>query len=95
MASAASQQLGLAESQDLPKTDFQEFEDPARCWIDLVTAFKAENPAAVRDVLTQAKASHWTHDNYNEALIEEAENNDRYSDEAPDTQQYESDFYEE
>ncbi len=61
---------GLAQSQNIKKQDFNEFEDPARCWIDLVTAFKNANPAAVRDVLTQAKASHWTHDLYNTALIE-------------------------
>ncbi len=70
MASADSQAQGLAESQELPASDFKEFEDPARCWIDLVLAFKGGDPNRVRDVLTQAKASHWNHDLYNDALME-------------------------
>ncbi len=74
MASADSVQQGLAQSQVLTKKkDFNEYEDPGRAWIDLVLAFKASNPASVRAVLEQAKASHWTHDLYNEALIQAEE----------------------
>ncbi len=60
--SAASQQLGLAESQDLNK--YKEWEDPGRAWIDLVNAFKANNAEQVRAVLELAKASHWTHEEW-------------------------------
>ncbi len=48
---------------ELPKTlDMSDFEDPARCWIDLVTAFKSGDPARVREVMEQAKTSKWSHD---------------------------------
>ncbi len=63
MASADSKAQGLAES-----TDFKEYEDPARCWIDLVAAFKSGNADSVRAVLTEAKKSHWTHQLFDEAL---------------------------
>ncbi len=77
MASADSVAQGLAQSQNtIKKHDFNEYEDPARCWIDLVLAFKASNPNSVRAVLTQAKASHWTHDLYNTALQEAADASD-------------------
>ncbi len=74
MASAS----GLASSQVLNKVDFNEYEDPGRAWIDLVLAFKSGNPEQVRSVLELAKKSHWTHDLYNDALIqaEELENSD-------------------
>jgi len=62
--SAASQSLGLAESQETP---VRTMEDPGRHWIDLVLAFKGSDPAKVREVLTVAKASHWTHETYSEA----------------------------
>ncbi len=58
----------LASSQALKPTDFKDYEDPGRCWIDLVTAFKSGDPLKVREVMEQAKASHWTHDLWNEAL---------------------------
>ncbi len=64
--SAASQSRGLAQSQDT-MTDTT-MEDPGRHWIDLVLAFKSGDPAKVREVLTQAKASQWTHELYSEAL---------------------------
>ncbi len=87
MASAT----GLASSQVLNKVDFNEYEDPGRAWIDLVLAFKSGNPESVRAVLEQAKKSHWTHDLYNDALIqaEEMENStDEWvdSDEFPNAQ---------
>ncbi len=66
--SAASQQQGLAESQDLSK--FKEWEDPARSWIDLVAAFKAANPEQVRACLAIAKVSNWTHIEWTQATEE-------------------------
>ncbi len=74
MASADSMAQGLAQSQDkIAKEDFNTYEDPARCWIDLVAAFKSGQPAQVRSVLSQAKASRWTHDLYNTALQDAAD----------------------
>ncbi len=72
--SAASQQLGLAQSQDLKR--FAEWEDPARTYIDLVAAFKAGNPEQVRACLAIAKASHWTHDDWTEATAEPSDDED-------------------
>ncbi len=88
MASAT----GLASSQVLNKVDFNEYEDPGRAWIDLVLAFKSGNPESVRAVLEQAKKSHWTHDLYNDALIQAEEMEDTDDDwvdddEFPNTQQ--------
>ncbi len=82
---------GLAASQLLNKVDFNEYEDPGRAWIDLVLAFKSGNPESVRAVLEQAKKSHWTHDLYNDALIQAAEMEDSTdewidSDEFPNAQ---------
>ncbi len=83
--------MELAQSQVLTKVDFNEYEDPGRAWIDLVLAFKSGNPESVRAVLEQAKKSHWTHDLYNDALIqaEEMEESDEDwvdDDEFPSTQ---------
>jgi len=64
--SAASQAGGLAESQDT-MTETRTMEDPGRHWIDLVLAFKSGDPLKVREVLAQAKVSHWTHEMYSEA----------------------------
>ncbi len=87
MASAT----GLAASQVLNKVDFNEYEDPGRAWIDLVLAFKSGDPSSVRAVLEQAKKSHWTHDLYNDALIQAEEMEDTDDDwvdddEFPNTQ---------
>ncbi len=68
-----SGKMELAQSQVLSKVDFNEYEDPGRAWIDLVLAFKSGNPESVRAVLEQAKNSHWTHDLYNDALIQAEE----------------------
>ncbi len=66
--SAASQTLGLAQSQDtIPKKDYEEYEDPARAWIDFVTAIKSGHKNSVQAMFDQAKASHWTHDLWNDA----------------------------
>ncbi len=62
----------MAESQDIPK----EREDPGRAWIDLVLAFKSGDPARVREVLAQAKASQWTHESYSDAMIQDSESED-------------------
>ncbi len=84
--------MELAQSQVLSKVDFNEYEDPGRAWIDLVLAFKSGNPESVRAVLEQAKKSHWTHDLYNDALIQAEEMEDTDDDwvdddEFPNTQQ--------
>ncbi len=91
MASADSHAQGLAESQALAKQDFTSYEDPARAWIDLVTAFKSGNPDSVRAVLTQAKASHWTHDLWNEAVKEPDNDDDGY----PDTDSFDEEWIDE
>ncbi len=69
-AEAAQGLVDLTASQD---NSFKEFEDPARCYIDLVLAFKSGDPEQVRDCLTQVKASHWTHDLWNAATAAESE----------------------
>lgn len=56
----------LNKSMDLTK-ELENWEDPARAWIDLVTAFKAGDPAQVRACLAVAKASHWTQGDWTEA----------------------------
>ncbi len=71
MASASSQARGLAESQDqqtLDATDYLDYEDPARSWIDLVAACHSGDPRRVRELLVVAKQSHWTHQEFDEAL---------------------------
>ncbi len=74
--SADSQAQGHAEPRSLPATDFKEYEDPARSWIDLVAAFKSGNPDAVRTVLAEAKKSNWTHDLWNEAVTQDSGSED-------------------
>ncbi len=43
-----------------------EFEDPARCWVDLVVATRLLNEDKRKDavyvLLSEAKNSHWTHE---------------------------------
>ncbi len=81
--SAASQALGLAQSQDtIPKDDYESYEDPARSWIDFVTAIKSGNKNSIQVMFDQAKASHWSHDLWNDATKEP---------EGSDTQSYDSD----
>ncbi len=92
--SAASQSLGLAQSQQV-KPEYLEYEDPARSWIDLHLAFAAGDPAKVREVLAVAKASHWTHELFSEAC--KAGDDPDYSEEdgsGPD-EEWDSDFVEE
>ncbi len=51
-----------------------EWEDPARVWIDLVTAYKAGSIKQVKACLEIAKVSHWTHEEWDEATKDESEN---------------------
>ncbi len=77
MASASSQARGLAESQDA--VAYQDYEDPARSWIDLVAAAHSGDPRRVREMLAVAKRSHWTHQEYDEALkVDELEEDPDY-----------------
>ncbi len=87
--SAASQQMGLAQSQDhIPfNKDMAKWEDPARAWIDLVAAFKAGNADQVRSILAIAKASHWTQDDWTEATAEPSDTED-YDDGGPEGDLY-------
>ncbi len=99
-ATAAEGMVALSDSQAMPAPDkFTNYEDPARCWIDLVIAFRAEKPDQVRSVLEQAKQSHWDHDLYNEALIAGAEEEPMSSDpECSTTEEYDDtqdEFWEE
>ncbi len=61
---------GLAQSQSLKRelTDFNSYEDPAYAWIDLVVAMKSQDPAIAHACLKLAKASHWTHDDWDRAV---------------------------
>ncbi len=100
MASADSIAQGLAQSQAIKNKDWNEYENPARAWIDLVTAFKSGQPEQVRAVLEQAKTSHWTHGDFDRSLQEmEEEEDEDYSteDEFPATQQWQQEdaLYEE
>lgn len=47
--------------------DLGNMEDPAREWIDLVTAYKVKSLEGVREILGVAKTSKWTHELWNEA----------------------------
>ncbi len=60
MASADAQKNGL--------TAFEAYEDPAYCWLDLVASFKAGNPKQVKACLEIAKASKWSHDQWQLAM---------------------------
>ncbi len=40
---------------------FEEYEDPALAWIDLVAAMKSSDPTVPRACLQLAKQSKWTH----------------------------------
>lgn len=66
-----TQSVDLLKCLDLPK-QLTEWEDPPRAWIDLVAAFKAGDPSQVRACLELAKQSHWTHDEWSQALIDHA-----------------------
>ncbi len=93
--SAASQSLGLAQSQKIEKTDWNDYENPARAWIDLVAAFDSGNADSVRACLALAKASHWTHGDFDRSLaeVEEEEDPDYSSeDEFPATQKWNDDW---
>ncbi len=88
--SAASQQLGLAESQDIHP--YNDREDPGRAWIDLVLAFKANNPEQVRALLELAKKSQWTHTDWDDATADhETDSEDAEGDIYPPHQQ--EDFF--
>ncbi len=62
--SAASQAMGLAESQDINK--YKTWEDPARAWIDLVDAIKTNNQEQLKAMLLLAKKSQWTHEEWSD-----------------------------
>ncbi len=99
-AAAAEGMVALSDSQAMPAPEsFKEFEDPARCYIDLVIAFRAQKPDQIRSILAQVKASHWTHDLYNDALIAGAEEEPMSSDpECSSTEEYDEtqdEFWEE
>ncbi len=84
MASADSVKQGLAESQDVARTPFESYEDPALSWIDLVASFRSGDPRITRACLQIAKQSHWSHDKWEDACqeLEEAEDLD-YEADAP------------
>lgn len=50
---------GKDEMTDAP-TDFGLLEDPARGYLDLVTACQSGDPGKVRSVIEQARKSKWT-----------------------------------
>ena len=62
MASAAGTKAP-EESKDF----WEDFEDPSRCWIDLVEACRTGDPRNVNIVLQEAKRSQWTHALYDMA----------------------------
>jgi len=65
MEEAARKRLRLAEDAEADTTDDLDFEDPERCWIDLVEAChdkdKARRDAKIKALLAQAHQSKWTH----------------------------------
>ncbi len=66
----------LAESQVV--SQFKEYEDPGRAWIDLVLAFKVQNREQVASMLAVAKKSNWTHEQWDEATKDD--DTDEYDD---------------
>ena len=52
----------------------KDWEDPARCWIDLVEATRVPNKEIrdekLKEIFAQAKMSHWTHQLFDEFLKE-------------------------
>ncbi len=60
-----------SDAKEEAETEY-EFEDPARCWIDLVEATRILNEdkrkQAVYVLLSEAKNSHWTHQLYDDEL---------------------------
>ncbi len=69
---------------------FRSYEDPAMSWIDLVAALKCNDKAEAKACLALAKASHWTHSQWELAmqLAEEEEDPDYKDLEFPNTQPY-------
>ncbi len=63
-ARAAPKASAASTSVDEAGTEY-EFEDPARCWVDLVEAtrilIEEDRKNAVYVLLNEAKNSHWTH----------------------------------
>ncbi len=94
--SAASQSLGLAQSQSLSDTDFSSYEDPAKAWIDFVAAIQSGNKDSIQSMFNLAKASHWNHDLWGEATKDPDPDYDGYPSSASETEPYDDDdFYEE
>lgn len=44
-----------------PPVTVEDWEDPARAWVDLVAAYHAHSVAGVKEMLGVAKKSAWTH----------------------------------
>jgi len=65
MEEAARKRARVAEDAAADTTDDLDFEDPERCWIDLVEALhdadRQRRDAKVRALLAQATESKWTH----------------------------------
>ena len=56
--------MASAAGTKTPETEgdvWDNFEDPSRCWIDLVEACRTGDPRNVNIVLQEAKRSQWTH----------------------------------
>ncbi len=65
IAPVASKVQGKSSVEDVVDSTEYEFEDPARCWVDLVVATRILNEKKRKDavyvLLSEAKNSHWTH----------------------------------
>ncbi len=59
----------LASSQDVASlSQFKSYEDPATAWIDLVEALKINDKNEAKACLALAKASNWTHSQWELAM---------------------------
>ncbi len=68
----------------------EQWEDPARAWIDLVMSCKIQDKAQIQACMNLAQASQWTHDDWTEAT-HEASSTEEDDGEYPATQ---DDFFE-
>ncbi len=55
---------------EIHNKQLEQWEDPARAWIDLVTACQIKNREQIQACMDLACASHWTHEDWTEATNE-------------------------
>lgn len=55
------------DNKTMEKNEFNEFEDPAKAWIDLCTVAKMADNERCKDLVLQAAKSNWTHGLWDQA----------------------------